>query len=368
MRRKVLSGLTGLLAGGLAYDYVYRKQNTWPIERSRQAKIASEISNQVDWVYEDHFAKEMWSNVHPYLDSLTEEGFAPVTQPETAYKLALVNTDRPTLVIVHGFLEFKENMTELVYYFTQAGYNVLSYDLHGHGDSKNQDHNLVDIHDFSSFIEDLRALIFYIQKVYSLTDQFYLFGNSMGGAVVTGFMEKWPKIAKGAILSVPMLSINTSPLPQSLAFAGSDIIHHTGLGKLPLPPLGSNAAIFDADNNGALGSSPQRLDYYSNKKSKLYDSTPDNGSLNWLNTAMNAMNTFNQPEHLKKIKPPVLIIQAENDEIVREAALHHAASTIAQAEHIIIPNSSHLIYHETDQVVHAYTTEILHFLDKQALQ
>lgn len=88
------------------------------------------------------------------------------------------------LIVTHGVGEHKERHSYFLKLFAQQ-YNILLYDLRGHGDSEGKP---AYVEDFGFFSKDLQALISYLQREFHMK-RYTLFGHSMGGLVVSHFLQ-----------------------------------------------------------------------------------------------------------------------------------------------------------------------------------
>jgi 2-succinyl-6-hydroxy-2,4-cyclohexadiene-1-carboxylate synthase len=151
--------------------------------------------------------------LHPYhipkfffkttLNNLNETKITYQQITEHAYKLFLKNIfshtynfiseDKPTLVILHGFMENKDDWS----FFTTDAYNVLTIDLPGHGETN--------ISHFSSLHEILTRLRDFI-LLYS--DRPVLLGYSMGGRIALNLSINYLKPKKLILISASM-GLNT---------------------------------------------------------------------------------------------------------------------------------------------------------------
>ncbi|CDR30755.1 Phospholipase ytpA [Acholeplasma oculi] len=83
-----------------------------------------------------------------------------------------------TVVITHGIALHSLYYRRLAKLINQSGYQVLLYDVRGHGKSQGK---RGDIDDIKTFIEDLNQIIIQIKK--DTSKPVYLLGHSMGGVI-----------------------------------------------------------------------------------------------------------------------------------------------------------------------------------------
>ncbi len=92
--------------------------------------------------------------------------------------------DKGTIFIVHGYFDHSALYGHVIRFFLQLGYSVFAYDAPGHGLS---DGAHASIDSFSTYTEVLRACMNWALDN-DLPEPFHLFGQSMGGAVITDML------------------------------------------------------------------------------------------------------------------------------------------------------------------------------------
>jgi len=108
---------------------------------------------------------------------------------------------RAALIVVHGLRDHSSRYAELAEHLVGQGFAVYAFDLRGHGHSEGV---RVHIDSFDEYLTDVGILLERVRKQEPGRPVF-LFGHSMGGAIVTLFtLEKKPDIA-GMVLSAPAL-------------------------------------------------------------------------------------------------------------------------------------------------------------------
>lgn len=111
-----------------------------------------------------------------------------------------VENPRGTIVITHGFAEHSGRYDHVAQYLNRSGYNVVRYDLRGHGRNKGRGH----LDRFESYVGDLEEIS---GKVMEKNPDLPLitFGHSMGGLVTAIFGVENPHIPSAQVLSGPAL-------------------------------------------------------------------------------------------------------------------------------------------------------------------
>jgi acylglycerol lipase len=108
---------------------------------------------------------------------------------------------RAVLIVMHGLRDHSSRYGELAEHLVGQGFAVYAFDLRGHGRSEGV---RVYIDSFDEYLSDLGIFLEQVKK-HEPGKPVFLFGHSMGGAIVTLFtIEKKPDI-QGMVLSAPAL-------------------------------------------------------------------------------------------------------------------------------------------------------------------
>lgn len=108
---------------------------------------------------------------------------------------------RAVLIVVHGLRDHSSRYAELAEHLVGQGFAVHAFDLRGHAHSEGV---RVHIDSFEEYLSDLGLFLAHVRQREG-TRPVFLFGHSMGGAIVTLFtLEKKPDV-QGLVLSAPAL-------------------------------------------------------------------------------------------------------------------------------------------------------------------
>ena len=114
-------------------------------------------------------------------------------------------SSKGTWYILHGYFDHVGMMTHIIRFFLQQGYDVLAYDLPGHGLSTGRPATIPDFSIYSLVLDDLHN---YCQTL--LSNPCHAFGQSTGCAIITDFLNEKthhnkPLPFEQVVLSAPLV-------------------------------------------------------------------------------------------------------------------------------------------------------------------
>lgn len=254
-----------------------------------------------------------------------------------------------------GYLKYKEVAFDL---FNQ-GYNVAIIDHRGQGLSERMlnDPHKGFVDDFNDYVLDLE---FFSQKIVKpkFKNNLYLMAHSMGGAIATLYLQKYPNTFKAAVLLSPMIAVNGGSIPDwiaklvinisysvdSLLFKQSNYFYGYG----PYQEKGF------AGNDLTL--SKVRYDIFKNEYQRNPKLQLGGITFAWLKQAIKTQTLLF--DNINKITTPVLLLQAERDIVVKNDTqakfckqLHNVHSqSCPDGKPLIINNALHELLFEIDEV------------------
>lgn len=371
---KVLLKILGVTAGAAAlYHMTYQRH--YPLISKPQAELLlresieplsyQTITERMDWVQEEGYQVSMDQYVIPFIKEYLTEASIARGDYSLCYHVYQLKNPIATVVLVHGFNEYKEKFQEFVYYLLQQQIQVVVYDARGHGHSKiSPQQTQIDVHDFMMYVDDLHAIIEQAVEPILKDSKLILFGHSMGGAVVTGFAEKYPQVAEGLILNTPMFLIDTGKYPQSFTYLYASLMSKMGYSHQYIPTTQAyQPDLHDAHNPlESISGSIVRDAYYHQINVSIHEIPTRGGSLGWLRAAFQMMHQVLDSENLAKIKQPVLLIRAGRDEVVQPEGIYTAGRYLPNVERVLMPDSKHQTYLDHDKVIQPYYTKLIEFI------
>ncbi|RTE85874.1 MULTISPECIES: alpha/beta fold hydrolase [Gammaproteobacteria] len=278
----------------------------------------------------------------------------------------------PWVVISPGRIESYIKYQEVALEWAATGYSVALIDHRGQGFSErltdHHEHGHVDhfidyVDDFTTWMSELEPRI--------QGQPCYLVAHSMGGAIASLYMAQYgrakvPFQFKAAILSAPMMGINTKPWPESL---GKAIVRFGAKVKRSVAPNSAHYFIGMKDYD-PLPFAKNDLTHSANRYSWLtgmYKEHPrirlGGPTWQWLTESLNAMDIL--PRMARKISTPILLMQGSDDVVVMPEAQDRFIAN-CDNEHtrlVKIDGARHEILMETDDVRNRAMSEVTAFLE-----
>ncbi|MDO7983619.1 MAG: alpha/beta fold hydrolase [Pigeon pea little leaf phytoplasma] len=110
---------------------------------------------------------------------------------------------KANIIITHGLGESSYDYSFLIDFLFKNNFNVIAYDVRGHGKSLGK---RGDIKDFHIFLDDLAQLVQYVKQIYPMKT--FLLGHSMGGIISNNYVIKYKNIDGVIISAAPSREIS----------------------------------------------------------------------------------------------------------------------------------------------------------------
>lgn len=251
---------------------------------------------------------------------------------------------------VESYCKYQELFLELAV----QGYSVAAIDHRGQGFSERTSvhHQHGHVAHFDEFVRDFADFMLALKPLLA-GQPCQLLAHSMGSAIGCLYMANYPHPFRSAVLSAPMMGIQTKPWPVAIARALVRVGHWVNAqlaGNQPRYFFGMRdyADVSFADNR--LTHSPQRYQWFRN----LYQQHPEiqlgGPTVQWLMQSFQAMAEL--PEASQRIRVPVLVLQASDDLIVSPEPQQTFVELAAHPQTRLqtISGSYHEVLMETDAI------------------
>jgi lysophospholipase len=251
---------------------------------------------------------------------------------------------RGSVVVSPGRTEPIEKYFEVADILTRRGFAVLAHDWRGHGLSARAGPDTRGhARGWRDFLNDYGALLAAFEA--HLPKPWLALGHSMGGCLTLLALAEGEKRFAGAILSAPMLGLQTGQIPLLAARLLASGLTRTGFGaglatqEGPAPePFASNVLTHDEAryrrNLEQVAAWPQ-----------LQVGPPTWG---WLDFAFAATERLARGPGTAAIAIPLTVVAAGEERLVDNAASKRVAARVSGARFVTIPGAYHELLQEAD--------------------
>lgn len=303
-----------------------------------------------------NFENKMILTVQPFLLDRMENGFFSRHLGEPIY-YEHYKAENPigTVVIIHGFSESAIKYYETIYYFLNSSYDVWIMEQRGHGRSFKSFHdpNVIHIENYNDLVEDM--YYFVVNCVIPGSDPelpLNVFAHSMGGAVAACFLERYPDIFSHAVLSSPMLKLNSGIVPYGALYVAVRTTIQAGRGRDPLP--GSSPLPDHYDPSISLCTCRQRDEYFYHMRRSSPQFIANQPSCQTTYQFHLIASEAAQKVNAMKVSAKVLLLQAEKDSLVRPHGQHAFIRSVKDGKLVKLRDTRHEIYISNQYVLRQY--------------
>lgn len=329
------------------------------------------------FISDDDYKKEMKEVVEPYLKAHKREAYVPGADypffnknKRITGKIHLTQflADEPkgVVVISHGFTESARKFDEPAYYFLKAGYHVYIPEHCGHGQSYRltADPSLVHIDTWKRYVRDFLKVCRYIKKAHPDLP-LDIYAHSMGGAI-GGIAAAWePDWFHKVVLTSPMIRPLTGnvPWPAAVSIAACACL----IGKEEEYVAGQKPYDGSSSFEHSSSTSRPRYERYETLRSQQKMLQTWSPSYGWL-FASAKMSWYLRLEAWKRIKAPVLLVQAQNESLVSVHALKNFAGRVNRSgkttcDYVHMAGTRHELYSTSGKTLKKYWGYVLNFLE-----
>lgn len=302
-------------------------------------------------ISEVEYAKGYLYTVLPFMQ--TGETFLFKIRDGT--RLSAVHFSHPnpkgTILILPGQSEPWLKYAEIFYDLYEKGYSLYSYDHRGQGLSEHlvrENRQIGHIERFESYVEDLEdfvATVLVSPRVPPNEEKFYLLAHSMGAGIAAKYLSRGVTPFRAAVLSSPMLMLNTKPysIPVARTITAAAVV--AGQGEKYARGKGDFDPSAPFESNDVTGS-PERF-WMTNAVARMHPLSVIGGPSNeWVHQALVA--TPKIVKGMKGILTPTLLFQSGRDQLVKPKGQNEGCAKTAACSLVLFPEAEHEILMEKD--------------------
>lgn len=317
---------------------------------------------------EENYTECMDRDVLPYLEMRRQSGtFERIAGQPVYFEHFTADSPKGTLVLVHGFSESVPKFYETICYFLKLGWHVWAIQQRGHGRSwrNSDDPALICIDDWKDLLLDLhwfvKKIVFRAPENAGGALPRVLYGHSMGGGVSACYLAYYPEDFQKAILSSPMLGLDTGGIPSFAAQLYAWFMIRRGRGHDYMP----GAAPFRdvPDLAGSCTSCEARYNYWFEIQRRHPEYQMCVPAVRTAQQLLHITKAAQDARNLRRVKADILLFQAGNDTMVKNSAQDQYVRMLgSHARMVRYDQAKHEIYFENNRILENYWREIESFL------
>ena len=252
---------------------------------------------------------------------------------------------RGSVVLSGGRTEPIEKYYEVAAEFAARGFVVLAHDWRGQGLSQRLLPNRLLGHaaGAADFVTDYAALIAAYEA--RLPRPWLAVGHSMGGCLTALILARGEPRLAGAVLSAPMLGLQTAPTPPPVTRLLAQTLTLLGRGALSTP--GGASASFEAN---ILTHDARRYARNVGQIAAYPDLALGAPTWGWLSFAFAAITELQKGAGVTKVQIPVTVVAAGQDRIIDNAGTRLVTHRFPKGRYVEAPGAYHEVLQETDEI------------------
>ena len=256
---------------------------------------------------------------------------------------------RGTVAVLGGRSEFAEKYRETIRDLLRRGFDVFYMDWRGQGLSERllSDTTKGHVETYDHYVLDLERFM-KVQVAKKGRPPYMVMAHSMGANIALQLLSRDPCEIERAILLAPLVDIQTYPIPAAFARWCSALSVKAGLGHQGLPVLRYHDSYHRPFRSNRLTHDPLRFDHVRDFLKKNSHLTVSTITFGWLAATFAAIDHIRQPDFLKSITAPVLLVLAGQDRVVRNSAARQIAPMMPASKTVTINGAYHEILQEQD--------------------
>jgi lysophospholipase len=258
---------------------------------------------------------------------------------------------RGTVCILPGRAEFIEKYFEVVGELRRRGFAVAVLDWRGQGGSSRLTRNPFrgHVNDFAEYEEDLS----HFMKAVVLPDcpaPYFALAHSMSSAVLFSAATKRGCWFSRMVMTAPMVRIAGLPMPDRICRHLADGLTMFGFGKRPVPGDKTRFRQDQVFEGNSLSSDRERFLRNLSVLQAAPELAVEAPTIGWLKAALEAMQRVGSERFAPRIRVPVLMLAAGDDQIVVSKAVEALAVRLRAGSQIVLRGARHEIMQERDSI------------------
>lgn len=259
------------------------------------------------------------------------------------------------VVLLGGRKEFIEKYRETITELIARGFDVYTFDWRGQGLSTRllENRHKGHVGSFDHYVKDLSQFMEKIVPAQKGRKLIFL-AHSMGGHIALRYLHENPGRVTGAVLTAPMIDIDTAPLPKKVARWVTAAAMLAGRGEgyaIGSKDYDPQAMRFPKN---PLTGDPVRFAVEKSQIRQNPDLALGGVTYGWLWESFRSIDRMKGRRFASEISTPVLVINAGRDTIVDGRAQQRICRRMPGGRFVCIEGARHEILKEIDEIRNAF--------------
>lgn len=258
---------------------------------------------------------------------------------------------RGTVCIFPGRSEIIEKYFEVAGELRRRGFAVTVLDWRGQGGSSRQLRNGLKGHirNFGDYESDLARFMTEV-ALPDCPPPYFALGHSMGATVLLKAATMKGCWFSRMVLTAPMLKLKGLPLAESAVARLTEVITFCGFGRTCVPGGMKQYLASQSFEDNPLTSDRERF----LRNQSVLQAAPElcvgPPTIGWVSAAFEAMAVIESEAFPRRLRVPVLMLAAGEDQIVSNEAIERLAMRLRAGAHLVLRGSRHEILQERDLI------------------
>lgn len=272
------------------------------------------------------------------------------------------------VVMVTGFRESIEKYYEAAQDMLNRGFEVYLMDWRGQGGSSRYLPDTPHKSHHQGYDEQISTLHTFTQTIIPKSDRpTTIMAHSMGGHIALRYLSEHPGFFNSAMLTAPMLDIQTGILPKPLA---RQIAKFAKAGNYLDKFIPGGHEWLETDHvfdKNELTSDETRFKRWISFLSDNPLMQMGDATYGWVYETFRSIDVLHDEAYLKKINVPVLMQSSSLDQVVFNPAQERAAGLIPDCRFVQIEGAKHEIWQERDELRNKWLAAIDAFIPEKVV-
>lgn len=247
---------------------------------------------------------------------------------------------------------------------------IYTYDPFGQGGSGRYAEAPANIMHSLGFEEDIKDLEVFLEQIvfpsHPPNKPLFVMAHSKAGHFLTRYLaENQSHKITAAIITTPMYDIETGVIPPVVAKFLANTADILGFSGAQVPDIGGKAIETLLGENDILSSDPERRVVRAKWMAHDPNLAMTGLSFGFLKHTFESIELAT-PFYISGIRAPMLVVIAENDQVVSNQAISDAISVMPEAESIVIRNAQHDVWMEADPMRAQFMQAVRTFVAKHS--